>query len=484
MTGKVSFVLGAGFSAPFNIPTMKPFLSSFYDFSSRRYSLLTDTLESHMKKLTDDSDIEELLSNLSKAEELSSAMPSQSHMSSELDRWSTESRSLKAHLISYIIERCEQFDRDQANECIGPFFNELNSHIALEEINFFTTNYDRILEFVSDANSIPMSDGFVVDEDDLVAPWCGDFSAKFRLYKLHGSVTYYVDRQRDTDKKFLRLDRGYPPLPGPDFRLSRQGRALEPLMVLPTLEKEAMDDPYGHLMHKFTETLSKGGLVVALGTSLRDAHLVSAMTYSKDEIVMLVVDIEPDYAIARIPEIDCVSLKANVSECLIELFQPIVNLAGECAKLSSKADILSEVNAFADKYNNFADVRKSISNEDKDALVLLRNTTDDGVKLKVIRSLFGHSDPLVVNSVIGFLLSDESAAVRKGAAGFLGVGKISTAVSALAEAAKVDSSSDVRLETYLALINIGGNEAHSALVLAKENWPNDSFFWARDNGQE
>ena len=55
-------------------------------------------------------------------------------------------------------------------------------------------------------------------------------------YKLHGSVTYYGDRDAQKANRFFRLDRGYP-LPSPNFRLTREGNALEPLMVLPTLEK-------------------------------------------------------------------------------------------------------------------------------------------------------------------------------------------------------------------------------------------------------
>ena len=231
MTGAISFVLGAGFSAPFNIPTMRPFFTLFRRFASRKYPSLRGTLESHLTKLTDDSDIEELLSSLSKAEELSAALPSAGDMSMELNRWVSESRSLKAHLVSYIIEQCEQFDRRAAEDSISTWLERLNASEELSAVHFFTTNYDRILEYVSEYTVVPLDDGFATSESDLVAPWTGEFNEKLRLYKLHGSVTYYVDRQRAPTKEFLRLDRGYP-LPDPDFRLSRQGRELEPLMVL------------------------------------------------------------------------------------------------------------------------------------------------------------------------------------------------------------------------------------------------------------
>ncbi len=247
MTGAVSFVLGAGFSAPFNVPTMKPFLTEFRNFANRRYPNLEKTLDNHFTKLEEESDIEGLLSSLNKAEDLSLAMPSSCHMTRELSRWASDSRYIKAHLISYIIERCEQFDRRQAEKQITPLLNYLDESIELSEIHFFTTNYDRIMEYVAEYADVILDDGFENSKADPVAPWTHDFKNKCRLYKLHGSVTYYVDRRHSATREFLRLDRGYP-LPGPDFRLSRQGRELEPLMVLPTLEKDALDDPYGYLL--------------------------------------------------------------------------------------------------------------------------------------------------------------------------------------------------------------------------------------------
>ena len=187
-------------------------------------------------------------------------MPSEAEMNTELARWTSQSRSIRAHLVSYIIERCEQFDRERAEADLARWLERLNTSNELSAVHFFTTNYDRILEYVSEYADIPLDDGFATSENDLVAPWTGNFASKLRLYKLHGSVTYYVDRKSPPAKEFLRLDRGYS-LPDPDFRLSRNGRELEPLMVLPTFEKDATGDPYGHLMHVFTETLSAGWAV-------------------------------------------------------------------------------------------------------------------------------------------------------------------------------------------------------------------------------
>ena len=116
-------------------------------------------------------------------------------------------------------------------------------------------------------------------DGSVAAPWSGEFNGKLHLYKLHGSVTYYGDREARDGRRYFRLDRGYA-LPSPDFRLTREGNTLEPLMVLPTLEKETLDDPYGQLNHRFAEMMSGSRVVVAMGTSLRDNDLVSAINYN------------------------------------------------------------------------------------------------------------------------------------------------------------------------------------------------------------
>lgn len=483
MNNAISFILGAGFSAPFNIPTMRPFLLSFKTFAVRKYPKLEDTMSSHLKKLTDDSDIEGLLSSLNKAEELPSAMPSQCHMNDSLQRWTSESRSLKAHLISYIIERCEQFDREQAEECILPWLKRLDSSNILSHAHLFTTNYDRVLEHVSEVANVVLNDGFETSTEDLVGPWIGQFSSKLRLYKLHGSVTYYVDRQTDPEKEFLRLDRGYP-LPGPDFRLSRQGRALEPLMVLPTLEKEAMDDPYGHLMHLFRETLAKGGLVIAMGTSLRDAHLVSALNYSCENIVVLVIDSDPNFPIGQIPKVKTVGLKIDLYEFLKTQYDSLIELVEHCAKVSELEDIFILAKQYAETQTKIVAGRQGITKEEEQLIDTLSRVNDVATKLEAIHLLHGRSHPEIVRALTSCLETDQSSAIRKAVVGCLGLGGSAEAVEILGHVASQDDATDVRLEAYLALREIGGKDAIKALETAKENWPEDPFFWEEKTREE
>ena len=477
MTRSVSFLLGAGFSAPFDVPTMRPFMTSFTEFARQKYPNLMPTLDDHLKKLEDDSDLEALLSSLTSAQELGSALPSPCHMTCDQKQWATASRSLRAHLVSYIIERCERFDRELARQRIEPLLSRLNTANGLFEIHLFTTNYDRILEYVAETAGIELHDGFEHPTGDLVAPWTGSFDSRCRLYKLHGSVTYYVDRRPDLETEFIRLDRGYP-LPDPDFRLSRQGRQLEPLMVLPTDEKVTTGDPYGNLMHTFTRTLTAGGLVVAIGTSFRDAHLVNAMNFSAADIVVLVIDEDPEAARQRIPRLTSVPLRVDTTECLVTLCEPLVGLAEQCASVAQTDEVLEEVSRFAEEQAGILRARGSLTEEQRSQIAILEGDGDYVPKMESILHLQGVSDSAVIEVLSTTLRSPESHLdLRKAAAGCLGLSGCDAAVEELAGIATEDDSPDLRLECYLGLREIGGNRAIEVLKTLQKTWPEDPFFY-------
>ena len=346
MSGTVVFVLGAGFSAPFGIPTMKPFLQSFRDTALRKYPELGTTLTKHFDRLSDESDIEALLTNLNAAESLQRSLPPGEDLDAILARWQSHSRILKAHLVSYIIDRCERFDQEEALRVLAPLLKAMVAHPKGGPICFATTNYDRVLEFVCSVEGVKFSDGFGGHREAVSAAWTGAFEERVHLYKLHGSVTYYGEREARARDSCFRLDRGYP-LPGPDFRLTREGSALEPLMVLPTLEKETLDDPYGQLNHRFVEMMSRSRIVVAIGTSLRDKDLVSALNYNSQGRVVLLVDVEPSVARERIEGIRCVTLKANARDFLLVSTERLVELLDQCSEEEDPDLVLRAVEGFA-----------------------------------------------------------------------------------------------------------------------------------------
>ena len=475
MTNAIVFVLGAGFSAPFGVPTMKPFLQSFRDTAVRKYPELEATLIKHFERLTDESDIEALLSSLGSAEGIRGSLPPGEDISAEHAIWENESKVLKAHLVSYIIERCERFDREEAIKTLEPLLKNLTKEGRASDICFATTNYDRIVEYVSDSIGLRLSDGFGGSLEAVTAPWTGQFEGKLQLYKLHGSVTYYGDREASGSKKFFRLDRGYP-LPSPDFRLTRDGNALEPLMVLPTLEKETLDDPYGQLNHRFAEMMSKSRIVVAIGTSLRDKDLISAFNYNAQNCVVLLVDIDPSRAREQIQGSRCITLRANTKDFLCVSTDRLVALLDNCAEEDDDAVVVRRVEEFAKEEIETISQWVSMSESQRGALDLIQTDCGEEKKLQALQTLRGIADAGVIDAVSKMCKEEHSALVRKAAAGCLGMSGIQLAVESLRKYTIKDPLADVRLEGYLALKELGGELAMSALDEARGRWPDDSFF--------
>ena len=476
MTTSIVFLLGAGFSAPFGIPTMHPFLESFRKTAKQKYPELCATLERHFRRLDEESDLEALLSSLGRAERLLDAVPPDCAPAKEYEEWQEQSRYLKSHLISYIIERCERFDASLAVEVLVPVMRRLYTSPAVANVHLFTTNYDRIVEYICEAARIDYADGFGPSGRALVAPWNRRFEGKkVRIYKLHGSVTYYVDQKRGGPQTFLRLDRGYP-LPGPDFRLSREGKELEPLMVLPTLEKDALGDPYAHLNHVFAETIASTQLVVAVGTSLRDNHLVSAMNYNVDKVVVLVVDTDPTHARNRIPNVATVQLKADskafFQRSVKRLVSAIQGLNGE----KSRDEVRRVVEEFASNEADALSRVASLTDGQQEALNCIVESDSEKKVLGALQELRGIAEEKVITAISAMTAAECQVEVRKAATACLGLSGAASGIRTLGRVAREDRASDVRLEAYLALKALGTGSALDALASAGERWPRDAYF--------
>ena len=475
MKGAVVFLLGAGFSAPFGVPTMHPFLKSFRSLAQRKYPDLCDTLGRHFDGLDAESDIEALLSSLGRAERLIDSLPPGESVPESFRVWQEESRYLRSHLISYIIEECERFNQSLATEVLAPGLQALCAEGNLNPIHIFTTNYDRVIEHACAEAEIEFADGFGSVGNELVAPWNRLFDGKVRLYKLHGSVSYYVNQGKG-DGAFLRLDRGYP-LPGPDFRLSKGGSELEPLMVLPTLEKDTLGEPYSHLNHLFTETMSDALLVVAIGTSLRDNHIVSAIRYNAKKVVVIVVDEAPLVAAGRISGISNVKLKADArlfwEKSLFELIPVLRRLAGSAG---NSDDVHRAMEAFVEGERDRIAEFTGLTEEQQEALHRVLSSDNNGELIGALHRLRGVSEERVVQAIGNVLERSVCVDVRKAVVACLGYSNSPVAISVVGAIAREECRSDVRLEAYLVLEAIGGDKAQDELKAARERRPEDGYF--------
>jgi len=231
------------------------------------------------------------------------------------------------------------------------------------------------------------------------------------------------------------------------------------------------------LGHLFTETMSKTKLVVAIGTSLRDSHLVSALNYNADNIVILIVDIDPSGARERVPNLASVTLKASAKDFLTVSSERLVTLFEACLPLEGKEERTRMVEQFAETEAAKIAHWLSMTDEQRAGLNALRTPQENPQKvLDAVRLLHGVADGAVVSAIAEKCQSHFPASVRKAAAGCLGLSGNTSAVATLEATACTDLSSDVRLEAYLALDAFGTEECERALASARAKWPNDVYF--------
>jgi HEAT repeats/SIR2-like domain len=460
---EVSFLIGAGFSAPLRIPTMGPFYSDFVTEASNRYPTLNTSLKRAIGKAGPEPDLEKLLSVLNAASEVEEGLPGDL-LNDNIRNWAAEAETLRSHLLSYIVERCESFDRDKAAELCAPLVRGLGGSSAA----IFSTNYDRVIEHACQVAGKEFSDGFKRGLGNETSPWCANFEGDLVLAKLHGSVTWYVDPSKK--EGYLRLDRGYA-LPGPEFHLSRCGRPLTPLMIIPTLEKEVLRDPYSHLAHLFSARLSRTALLVVMGSSLRDEHLVSSIRFYGAEMVVLVIDMNADGVANRLEGNRTIALEASAEEFLRNCTPQLLELVGSAAGYPSSEDLSRSVEEFAGEQRRVLSEIGNLDEEQRRDLTDLRSE-DPHIVLPALSRLRGKSTPMLLDATIA-LLDALDADIRCAAASNIGTVASTAAIGRLRKVTLDDPNELVRIEAGLALNEIGTEEARAALKEYQERLPED-----------
>jgi len=449
MTSPIASLLGAGASYPYGVPMMTGFYAEFRTHLERRHQhcfALLKTLEEHGDHARPD--LETLLSDLQSVLGLEvglSAIGKEPATHEEI----AVARELRGYLDAFIVDRCERFDREKAGR-------ELPALLALRKVApvwVFSTNYDRIVEHACEANSVQWSDGFQSGAPQAVVDWRGDFDKDIRIVKLHGSVNWYED---DPGGAIHRLDRGYS-LPAHDFRLQRANQVLRPLMIIPTLEKAAMRDPYIGLAVRFTDVLRETRLLVVAGNSLRDKHIKA---YVKGRLAHLhVLLVSPSAASSRDILGDTSrthALNAGFSEFLTLGGQALLQLATTVNAAGDDAEVGAAIEKF------IADVSREVSDEgvvraDPGMAALWRQLEDGSTakRIEAVKALTGYTHPAIVRRISTALAHDASPHVRVAAVDALMTLAGTQAAPALGKALIEDTVEDVQLEAALALRALG-----------------------------
>ncbi len=446
---------------------MRPLLTGFVEFAERRHPDLRENLEELLRRAGDKPDLEAFLTVVNLAIEAPRGLPQQVAADQQVHEWTKAASRIRAYLLSYIVEMCEQFDRDQAVRLFAPL---VVGGVA-RGVRFCTTNYDRVVEWVAEVEGANLADGFSVDSGEIPA-WTGEFPVgQAPLLKVHGSVTWYIE----DDRQFLRLDRGYP-LPGAEFHLSHGEKVLDPLMIVPTLEKEALHEPYSGLLLKFSEVLASTDLLVVIGSSLRDSHIRSTIEFNRDQVVVLIVGPDASGTLPLLPRNRTVALTASAAGFCETSVPSMWGMVDEA--LGSPADIYHRLETFAaTEAKRIAEI-SALTNDQRRALqVLMRDGADDSELVGALTTLRGvsHSE---VEAVACRLLTANDPDLRSTAAGTLGTSASPTAVANLLEVATGDPSPIVRLEASLAIALIGGEVGRVALKERGARRPDDDYIVA------
>ena len=66
-------------------------------------------------------------------------------------------------------------------------------------------------------------------------------------------------------------------MPSHEYRLTHGEQALRPLMIIPTLEKAVLENPYSSLLTTFSDSLKTIEVLFIIGNSMRDAHITNTI---------------------------------------------------------------------------------------------------------------------------------------------------------------------------------------------------------------
>jgi hypothetical protein len=242
----VAFLLGAGASIPCGIPGMTQ-LSEEFKILIRDNSRLKDIVGiiEHFNG-QNELGIEHLLEKIHLLALLS--QDGNSRMVQELFKLREEEcglfdllEQLRRKIVSFLIERCSEFDEDKAQELYRDFF-DLRNEFDSGEMNIFSVNYDLCVETLCRTLEIDCSTGF----GDGSSSWTGDFGKSINLYKLHGSVTWKGRETEVVETLF----------PSRSIALIGE-RNYEPIVLYPMIAKhKPYVYPFTDLIRIFEDSLS------------------------------------------------------------------------------------------------------------------------------------------------------------------------------------------------------------------------------------
>jgi len=256
----VVFLLGAGSSKSFGIPTTEDMAKEF--------------LRAYPNKLLDEifdkekySDIETLVKAVHQIKELKNnygidLLRAQGNPLPEVDTISDSFANTEIKLTKFIREKCLSPDIDKAVS----YYKSLIDLSDIATVKIFTTNYDVIIEEVCHKLEKIYSDGFINEKHGYYKSF--DPTAlnqkNIQLYKIHGSVNWWAD---DTRQKIIKLS------PDMDAGL----RKYTNTMIYPAQKEDIFNYPFNLLQWFFGNTLNSSKKLIAIGHKFGDPNITATV---------------------------------------------------------------------------------------------------------------------------------------------------------------------------------------------------------------
>lgn len=285
--------LGAGASKPLGIPTMEGFTDEVIAGLTRQDSNSADFvkgIQDAVSELGFKPDIEAILTVLSGVTDPDRALYSVGPMlalftNENAPRFeSLNGRKIVSRIEDIIYDRCEKIDHRLAIDMFGNLFRRLEENISLPNPSnrnsftgswqidqrmftrrIFTTNYDLSIEAFLRNRSIRFTDGFQPD-DVMDYAFTGAWDGDVRLYKLHGSINYFMKG----DGKIVRL-------PIKPEKTDFYGETVaQRMMIYPVGEKYSTKHPYFDYLYQLRTSLPSENSCIVIGYSFRDIPINNA----------------------------------------------------------------------------------------------------------------------------------------------------------------------------------------------------------------